>query len=85
MASAGMVTVTNSFENKTQAAMTAISTNLLAPPPTIGAVADALGQAAARVEQYEQRARGSHVAWSTDWDESFADGVIERVLALLER
>ena len=41
MASAGMLTVTNSFENKTPATLTAISSNLIAAEPTIDGVADA--------------------------------------------
>ncbi len=35
MASAGMVTVTNSFENKTADAMSAISSNLVTVAPTV--------------------------------------------------
>ena len=39
MASAGMLTVTNTFENKTAEALAAISANLIAAEPTIEAVA----------------------------------------------
>ena len=42
MASAGMVTVTNTFANKTAAALAAISTNLLAAEPAVEAIAGAL-------------------------------------------
>jgi glycosyltransferase involved in cell wall biosynthesis len=83
MASAGMITVTNSFENKTQEAMSAISPNLLAPSPTIDAVSRALRTAADRVERYEERARGSAVAWSRDWNESFDDHLIARLIGWL--
>jgi glycosyltransferase involved in cell wall biosynthesis len=84
MASAGMVTVTNRFENKTEAAMTAISPNLLAPPATIDGVAGALRSAATRSGDYERRAHGSAVQWSRDWDESFTGELIDRVIALLK-
>ncbi len=84
MASAGMLTVTNSFENKTPAAMAAISTNLLAPPPTIDGIADALRFAAAATGDYERRVSGSAVQWSRDWNQSFADELIDRVTTLLE-
>jgi hypothetical protein len=84
MASAGMLTVTNSFENKTAEAMAAISPNIVAATPGIEEIADALCAAAAGVEDVERRVRGSRVAWSTDWDESFGDGLLERVAGFLE-
>ncbi len=83
MASAGMLTVTNRFENKTETAMKEISKNLLAPAPTIGAVAAALRAAAAGVEDYEGRARASAVNWSRDWNESFADDLLDRIITML--
>ena len=46
MASAGMLTVTNTFENKTAEALAAISPNLIAAEPGIEAVAAALCEAA---------------------------------------
>ena len=85
MASAGMITVTNSFENKTQQAMSTISSNLLAPEPTVAAVSQALRNAAERVERYEDRVHGSAVAWSRDWRESFGDELIARVTSWLRR
>jgi hypothetical protein len=85
MASAGLLTVTNSFENKTQDAMSAISSNLLAPEPTVGAVSRALRDAAGRVERYEDRVNGSAVAWSRDWRESFGDELISRLTGWLRR
>jgi glycosyltransferase involved in cell wall biosynthesis len=83
MASAGMITVTNSFENKTQSALNTISTNLLAPRPTVAAVADALCTAVAAAEDYEVRVRGSAVSWSRDWAHTFDDSLLERVGDLL--
>ena len=59
MASAGLVTVTNTFENKTAEAMEAISPNLIAAEPGIAAIAAALEAAAARVEDVDARVRGS--------------------------
>jgi hypothetical protein len=81
MASAGMVTVTNSFENKTPDALDAISPNLIAAEPSIGAIAAALGEAVARVEDVEARAAGSHVAWSRDWDETFGEELLDAISA----
>lgn len=83
MASAGMLTVTNSFENKTAEAMTAISPNIAAADPGIEAVATALCEASRTAGDVERRVVGSRVAWSRSWDESFDDGLMERVEALL--
>ncbi|MEN3283694.1 MAG: hypothetical protein V7607_4834 [Solirubrobacteraceae bacterium] len=83
MASAGMVTVTNSFENKTAAAMAAISPNLLAVEPSVDGIAQGLRDAAAAVDDVDRRARGSAVRWSRDWDESFDDELLARVESFL--
>jgi hypothetical protein len=83
MASAGMLTVTNTFENKTPEALAAISSNLIAVPPTVEAIAAALGHAAAAVEDTERRLRGSGVRWSRDWDESFDRELLDWVATAL--
>ena len=83
MASAGMLTVTNTFENKTPEAMRAISPNLLAAPPTLAGIADGLCDASERVEDFDRRVQGSEVAWSRDWNESFSDPLLDRLMALL--
>jgi glycosyltransferase involved in cell wall biosynthesis len=83
MAAAGMVTVTNTFENKTSEAMARISRNIDAAPPTIDGIADALARAVTAVEDYESRVRGSDVAWSRDWNRSFSDQLIGEVLGFL--
>ena len=85
MASAGMLTVTNSFENKTQEALTGISTNLLAPRPTIAGIAQALIEASDSIDDYERRVSGSAVNWSRDWSQSFSAELIGRVVAFVER
>ena len=84
MASAGMLTVTNAFENKTPEAMAAISPNLITTEPTIEAIAAGLGEAAAAAGDFERRARGAAVQWSRAWDDSFDDALMDRVLALLD-
>jgi hypothetical protein len=83
MASAGLVTVTNSFANKTAEAMAAISPNLRCAPPTVDGVAAAIAEATAAAEDAEARIAGSRVRWSRDWDTSFSDAVMERIEALL--
>jgi beta-1,2-rhamnosyltransferase WsaF-like protein len=83
MASAGMLTVTNTFENKTAEAMAAISPNLIAAAPTIGDVARALKAAGEGVERYDDRVSGAAVNWSRDWQRSLPDELIARVLGWL--
>ena len=56
MASAGMATVTNSFENKTPEAMTAISSNLVTVEPSIDSLAAGLAEAVRRSQDLEGRA-----------------------------
>lgn len=84
MASAGMITVTNSFENKTPERMSEISSNLITAEPTIEGVAAALVQAAAAVDDLERRVQGSAVHWSRDWNDSFDDQLLARVTSFLE-
>jgi glycosyltransferase involved in cell wall biosynthesis len=83
MASAGLVTVTNSFENKDAAAMAEISSNLLTVEPSIPAIAAGLAAAVARADDHESRARGSDVGWTSDWDESFDEKVLGAVAGAL--
>ncbi len=84
MASAGMLTVTNGFENKTPEAMTAISSNLITAEPSIEGVSAALVDAAAGVGDYERRARASAVRWSRNWDDSFNDELLAQLVTFLE-
>jgi len=83
MASAGMLTVTNTFENKTAQALEAISPNLIAAEPGVEAIADALCAAAVGAGDGERRVRGSRVRWSRDWDDSFDDALLDLVAGFL--
>jgi hypothetical protein len=83
MAHAGLLAVTNSFENKDRAALAAISPNIVAAEPTVEAVSRALGEAAARAPDLAARAAGSRVAWPASWDDALGPALIERVESLL--
>ncbi len=83
MASAGMLAVTNSFENKTAEALEAISSNLIVAEPSLPAIVTALGQAAAGAHDAERRAHGSHVNWSSDWSRSLDDALLGRLIDAL--
>ncbi|HEY1358023.1 MAG TPA: glycosyltransferase [Thermoleophilaceae bacterium] len=84
MASAGMLTVTNSFENKTAEAMAAISPNLITVEPGVESLAAGLREAAERSADLEARVRGSGVDWSRDWGTSFDDDLMARVESFLQ-
>ena len=83
MAAAGMLTVTNTFENKTGEALAAISSNLIATEPTIEGVADGLRDAAAGAHDLARRRAGSGVNWSSHWEQSLDDALLDRILARL--
>jgi hypothetical protein len=84
MASAGMLTVTNSFETKTPEAMSAIAKNLIAVPPGLEGVVTGLQQAVEGADDYARRIEGASVDWSRDWEESLNPDVMRRVVSLLE-
>jgi hypothetical protein len=84
MASAGMLTVTNSWETKTAAAMAALSPNLIAVPPGIDGIPAGLAEAVAGVNDYERRIAGAEVEWSRDWDQSFDPATMAAVAGLLD-
>jgi hypothetical protein len=83
MASAGMLTVTNTFENKTSEALRAISGNLLAGPATIDGIAASLAEAVAGAGDAERRVAGSAVAWSRDWQRSFDPATLDELVRAL--
>lgn len=84
MASAGLLTVTNTFETKTAERLTAISSNLIAAEPSIEGVTAGLASAAARVDDHAARIRGASVDWSSDWEESLNDDVMRAAVGLLD-
>jgi glycosyltransferase involved in cell wall biosynthesis len=84
MASAGMLTITNSFENKTAEAMAAISSNLITVEPSVDGLTEGLREAAAGVDDLERRVQGSNVHWSRDWSRSFDDDLMARVMSFLQ-
>ena len=79
MASAGMLVVTNTYANKTEDKLSAISPNIIAVDPTIEGVKQGLKEAAANIEDYDRRARGSQIRWSVDWNSSFDEEVMPKI------
>lgn len=85
MAAAGLVTVTNTFANKTSERLARISPNIIAAPPTIEGVKEGLIAALGEVEHFEKRVAGARINWSTSWDETFNNAVMARIEAFLGR
>jgi hypothetical protein len=84
MASAGMLTVTNTCGNKTGDLLRAISTNLIAVAPTLEGVQEGLQLAVANIGDYEQRVRGARVTWATTWDQAFHAPFLDRLKEFLD-
>jgi glycosyltransferase involved in cell wall biosynthesis len=80
MASAGLLTVTNAFEDKTAESLAAISPNLIAAEAGVDSLADALAGAA---EAVGARRAGGARRWNHSWDEALDDALMERVEGLL--
>lgn len=83
MAAAGLVTVTNTFANKTSDALRALSTNLVPVPPTLDGIVEGLREAERASRDLEARTAGAEVAWSRDWRASFDDDLLQRLSAVL--
>jgi GT2 family glycosyltransferase len=83
MASAGMLTVTSSFENKTAEAMASISGNLITVAPTVAGVAGGIRRAVDGVTDLAGREAGSRVRWSSSWEHSFPDAMLEAIVGEL--
>jgi hypothetical protein len=84
MASAGILVVTSTFENKTAEALRAISENLIPVEPTVDAIKAGLAEAVASASDTERRIRGSRVDWCRSWQESFDDDLVERIKGFVE-
>jgi hypothetical protein len=84
MAAAGMVTVTNTCENKTAGRLAAISQNLMGVEPTVDGIAEGLKLAAQRVGDHAARAEGATVEWATNWNEAFHPEFMRRLEHFLQ-
>jgi hypothetical protein len=85
MASAGLVTVTNSCENKTPEVLGEISTNFEVGEANVESLAAALRRAEARIGDIDARVRGAVIRWPTSWDDAFAPEVMRPVIEELSR
>lgn len=80
MAAAGLVVVTNTFDLKDQNYFKNISSNIIAVDPDIEALANALCDAATKVDDIDERYKGSRVNWPHDWDVALPPSLIDFVI-----
>lgn len=79
MAAAGLVTVTNTYANKTRETMAAVSHNIIAVPPTIEDLKYGLITALREVDNFDKRLTGTKLNWPTSWDETFSPEVMSQI------
>jgi ubiquinone/menaquinone biosynthesis C-methylase UbiE len=71
MAAAGMPVLTNSFADKTAAALAAISPNILAVEATLQGLREGLRLARDRSFDHESRLQGAQLNWARNWGSAF--------------
>jgi hypothetical protein len=84
MAAAGLLTVTNTYANKTEKALKEISSNIIPAAPTVEGVEKALQTALDKCEDYDLRIKGSHINWSQSWEDTFNDEVLKKIKGFIE-
>ncbi len=75
MAACGGLAVTTAFANKTPAALTELSTNIIGVPPTLEGIAEGLAAAVARVDDVEGRRAAAAISLPASWRSSLAEVV----------
>jgi glycosyltransferase involved in cell wall biosynthesis len=83
MAAAGMVTVTNTFANKTADRLQDISPNLLGVEATVPSLVNGLRRAVAASADCEARVDGAQIDWCTDWNEAFTPALMRTINGFL--
>jgi hypothetical protein len=71
MAAAALVTVTNTFANKTAEKLSEISSNIIAVQPTIDGIKMGIVKALGEVDDTEKRVAGARLDWCRSWDATF--------------
>jgi hypothetical protein len=79
MCSAGMMTVTNTYANKTAEKLLAISENFVPVDGTVDGVLNGLLAAKAGLSNVEKRSRAANVNWATRWEQSFHPALLDQL------
>ena len=80
MSSAGIVTITNHFENRSPEQLVKISGNIVPCEMNMYSVSEKIQYAVKnRVFQFEERHKNSDLKWVRDWNDSFNEEVIDKI------
>jgi hypothetical protein len=79
MAAAGLITVTNTYENKTSQKLKSISNNIIPVQPTAQGIKSGLVEALRRVDDFEGRVAGAEINWQRRWSEALGGPVMEKL------
>lgn len=71
LAKAGVVTVTNTFPNRSMAELEQFGFNIVPAEPTLHQIVAGLAEAVRRAEQPKKRIHGAKFDWPTSWDMVF--------------
>lgn len=85
LARAGVVTVTNEFEERDATYLSAFGTNLVTAKPSVDEMVEALRVAVNRAEDFDRRIEQSMFTWPTDWDEVFDNSFFENIFDAIRR
>jgi len=85
MATAGMSVVTTTFADKDEAALAAVSANLIAAEPRLGSIVTALATAEHRTADHEGRLAAARIGRPASWDEALDDQAMAAIEDLLAR
>ena len=85
MAAAGMIVVTNEYENKNELSLSGISSNINISKPTITSISEKLCECVELVEDLTHRVEGSKVKWSTKWQDSFNHEKMKHIVDFINK
>lgn len=83
MVKAGLIVITNTYENRDRASLLALSRNLVPCLPDIDSIVDALREAAIKSCDFTARVANAHLDWTNDWNDTFNSLFFERFRSLL--
>ena len=83
MASAGILTVTNTFATKTKEKLIQISPNIIPVYPAVDEIKAGLAEAAHRVDDLESRLSGSNINWPRTWEDTFSPAIMKKIAGFL--
>ncbi|MBN1838579.1 MAG: hypothetical protein JW802_00885 [Campylobacterales bacterium] len=84
MASAGLISITTTFENRSKEDIENISSNIIACKPRIHELIDSLRLAKEKCYDYESRIKGSQFNWPRNWKDSFNDAFMIDLKRLID-